>query len=83
MRHSCSERKFGRTPDDAGQLVLQEIPITHTHTNSIWQEVPLMAEFQALFIRAKFLYGKGIWHQTTQFVLVGFNLSLELNSGSL
>lgn len=42
-----------------------------------------MAEFQGLFIIAEFLYSKGIWHQLIQFVLAGFNLSLELNSGSL
>lgn len=62
--------------------MLQEIP-SHTPKNSIWQEVPLMAGFQALFIIAEFLYSKAIWRQTAQFVLAGFNLSLELNFGSL
>lgn len=41
-----------------------------------------MIEFQAVFIIVEFLYSKGNWHQPTQFVLVGYNLSLEPNSGS-
>ena len=42
-----------------------------------------MAGFLVLFVMAEFLYSKEIWHQTAQFVLAGFNLSLELKSGSL
>lgn len=36
---------------------------------------------QAVFIIVEFLYSKGIWQKTTQFVLAEYDLLLEPNSG--